>query len=87
MLKNIARSFFSTSNNSNIIFRQFFEPQSSTFTFLIGCSQSKECILIDPVDLTVKRDLQRLKELGLNLKYAINTHCHADHITGTNILK
>lgn len=43
--------------------------------------------LIDPVDVTVDRDLNLIRELGLKLIYAMNTHVHADHITGTGLLK
>jgi glyoxylase-like metal-dependent hydrolase (beta-lactamase superfamily II) len=43
--------------------------------------------LIDPVDTTVDRDLNLIKELGLKLVYAMNTHVHADHITGTGLIK
>lgn len=69
------------------IFRQLFDADSSTFTYLIGDGETREAILIDPVDLQVERDLSFVKELDLNLKYAINTHAHADHITGTGKLK
>jgi sulfur dioxygenase len=69
------------------IFRQLFEAESSTFTYLLGDGESGEAVLIDPVDLCVERDLQFVKELNLSLKYAINTHVHADHITGTGKLK
>lgn len=43
--------------------------------------------LIDPVDKTVDRDLSLVKELGLKLIYAMNTHVHADHVTGTGLIK
>jgi sulfur dioxygenase len=43
--------------------------------------------LIDPVDRTVDRDLNLIKELGLKLVYAMNTHVHADHVTGTGLIK
>lgn len=43
--------------------------------------------LIDPVDKTVDRDLSLVKELGLKLVYAMNTHVHADHVTGTGLIK
>ena len=43
--------------------------------------------LIDPVDKTVERDLALIKDLGLNLIYAMNTHVHADHVTGTGLIK
>ena len=49
---------------------------------MILCDQ-----LIDPVDRTVDRDLNLIKELGLNLVYAMNTHVHADHVTGTGLIK
>jgi sulfur dioxygenase len=69
------------------IFRQLFERESSTYTYLIGCPETKACILIDPVLETVQRDIKLISELGLTLEMAINTHCHADHITGTGQLK
>jgi glyoxylase-like metal-dependent hydrolase (beta-lactamase superfamily II) len=75
------------STTAPVIFRQLFEHESSTYTYLLGCPDSKECLLIDPVLETVDRDLQIVDELGLNLVLAINTHCHADHITGTGLLK
>jgi glyoxylase-like metal-dependent hydrolase (beta-lactamase superfamily II) len=43
--------------------------------------------LIDPVDKTVERDLSLVKELGLKLIYAMNTHVHADHVTGSGLMK
>ena len=44
-------------------------------------------LFLDPVDVTVDRDVRVLKDLGLNLIYAVNTHVHADHITGTHKLR
>ncbi|KAG8143448.1 hypothetical protein E2320_000678 [Naja naja] len=49
--------------------------------------KTKEAVLIDPVLETAKRDSTLVKQLGLNLLYAVNTHCHADHISGTGLLK
>jgi sulfur dioxygenase len=69
------------------IFRQLFDEETSTFTYLISEGPGKDAILIDPVLEQVDRDLQFVKELGVNLVYAINTHCHADHITGTGMIK
>jgi glyoxylase-like metal-dependent hydrolase (beta-lactamase superfamily II) len=66
-----------------IIFKQMFESESCTYTYLLADPTSKEAVLIDPVLETVERDLAAIKELGLTLKYAINTHVHADHITGS----
>jgi sulfur dioxygenase len=72
---------------SNVFFRQFFEGVSSTYTYLLACPETKEAILIDPVVETADRDAGYIKEMGFELKYAINTHCHADHVTGTAALK
>lgn len=71
----------------SLILRQLFEHESSTFTYLLAEQNSKEAILIDPVLETVARDQALVERLGLKLKYVINTHVHADHITGTGKLK
>jgi sulfur dioxygenase len=73
--------------DNGIIFRQLFESESSTYTYLLAENKSREAILIDPVVETVDRDVAVLERLGLKLKYCINTHVHADHITGTGMLK
>ena len=70
-----------------MLFRQLFEPQSSAYTYLLGCAQSGEAALIDPVIVTVERDLEVLGDLGLTLKYTIETHIHADHVTGAGRLR
>src|SRR4051794_31578610 len=70
-----------------MLFRQLFEPQSSTYTYLIGCDGSGEAVLIDPVLETVERDLAVLSELGLTLTYTVETHIHADHVTGASRLR
>lgn len=70
-----------------MLFRQLFESESSTYTYLLADEITKEAVLIDPVDLTVTRDLALVNDLGLNLVLALNTHCHADHITGTGEIK
>jgi len=67
--------------------KQMFDEDSSTYTYMIWDQTSKDAILIDPVDLQVDRDLEAAKELGLQLVYGVNTHAHADHITGTYLLK
>jgi glyoxylase-like metal-dependent hydrolase (beta-lactamase superfamily II) len=72
---------------STLLFRQFFDPESSTYTYLIADSQSKEAVLVDTVLEQVDRDLQVLEDLGLTLRYCLETHIHADHITGAGKLR
>jgi len=67
--------------------RQMFEHESCTFTYLLFDKKSKDCILLDPVKETVSRDLKVIGDLGLNLKYIIDTHVHADHITGAGEIR
>lgn len=69
------------------IFYQLFEHESSTYTYLIGDPITKEAALIDPVIETVDRDLKLVEELGLKLKYVLDTHVHADHITGAGEIR
>lgn len=70
-----------------MLFRQLFEPQTSTYTYLIADDQTHEAALIDPVLSQVERDFNLIKQLGLNLRYCLETHVHADHITGTAKLR
>ncbi len=70
-----------------MIFRQLFDPVSSTYTYLLGDSASGEAILIDPVLEQVRRDSALLRELGLRLAVTAETHAHADHVTGAWLLK
>lgn len=70
-----------------MIFRQLFEPLSSTYTYLLGCKETGQAILIDPVIVAVERDLAELARLGLTLACTLETHIHADHITGALELK
>ncbi|KAL5731803.1 persulfide dioxygenase [Ranunculus cassubicifolius] len=77
------------STSSKLLFRQLFEKESSTYTYLLADLNhpQKPALLVDPVDKTADRDISLIKELGLTLIYAINTHVHADHITGTGVIK
>lgn len=68
-------------------FEQLFDDESCTYTYLLWDQTSKDAILVDPVDTKVDRDLAAVEEKGLNLVFGVNTHAHADHITGTGILK
>jgi sulfur dioxygenase len=70
-----------------MIFRQLFEPLSSTYTYLVGCPETGQAALIDPVIASIDRDLDELRRLGLTLAYSIDTHVHADHITAALELK
>ncbi|MEY6432003.1 MBL fold metallo-hydrolase [Thioalkalicoccus limnaeus] len=70
-----------------MIFRQLFEPVSSTYTYLLGCPDTGQAILIDPVLPTWQRDLAELSRLSLKLVYTLDTHIHADHITAARKLR
>jgi sulfur dioxygenase len=70
-----------------MIFRQLFDRDSCTYTYLLGCERTREAILIDPVKDLVDRDVQVLTELDLTLKYTLETHVHADHITASGLLR
>lgn len=74
-------------DQSEMFFRQLFHSDTFTYTYLLACAKTKEAVLIDPVDGTVERDLKYVEQLGLKLIYGINTHVHADHVTGTGKLK
>ena len=65
-----------------LIFRQLFDPTSSTYSYLLGDGDSGEAVLIDPVYEQVPRDLALVQELGLRLTTTLDTHVHADHVTG-----
>ncbi len=70
-----------------MIFRQFFEPVSSTYSYLLASRHGGEALIIDPVLEKVDRYLQLLAELDLSLVKAVDTHLHADHITGLGALR
>ena len=70
-----------------MIFRQLFEPLSSTCTYLLGCEETGLAVLIDPVVNSIDRDLAVMQELGLKLALTLDTHIHADHITSALHLK
>jgi len=70
-----------------MIFRQLFDKETSTYTYLIADPDRCEAALVDPVLGQIERDLQLLNELGLRLRYGLETHIHADHITGTGKLR
>ena len=70
-----------------MIFRQLFEPLSSTYTYLLGCRDTGQALLVDPVLPTWQRDLDEVHRLGLELAFTLDTHIHADHITAARKLR
>lgn len=70
-----------------MIFRQLFDKESSTYTYLLGDEPSGEAALVDPVVEHVERDLKLASELGLRITAIFDTHVHADHVTGAGALR
>lgn len=70
-----------------LIMQQLFEAKSSTYTYLLADSETKEAVLLDSVLDTIDRDLKLVEELGLKLKYVIDTHVHADHVTAAGEIR
>lgn len=76
-----------TQRVNGMIFRQFFDNISCTYTYLIAARESGEAILVDPVITNVPQYLRLIKELDLALVIALDTHIHADHVTGLGTLR
>ena len=70
-----------------LVFRQLFDPQSSTYSYLLGDGRTSEALLIDPVFEQARRDAALIAELELRLVATLETHVHADHVTGAWLLK
>lgn len=70
-----------------MLFRQLFDPESSTYTYVLGCSERREAVIVDPVREQAARDLALLAETGMRLAWILETHVHADHVTGARALK
>jgi glyoxylase-like metal-dependent hydrolase (beta-lactamase superfamily II) len=70
-----------------MLFRQLFERESSTYTYLLAARPGGEALLIDPVKEDVGKYLQLIKELDLRLVFAVDTHVHADHVTALGDLR
>lgn len=73
--------------NDSLIFRQLFDEKTWTYTYLLGNPTNGAACLIDPVLERVERDLQLIQELGLRLTHVFDTHIHADHVTGSGLLR
>lgn len=69
-----------------MLFRQLFDQETWTYTYLVADETTGDAALIDPVLEQVERDLTLLDQLGLTLRYVLDTHVHADHITASGIL-
>src|SRR5579885_3789752 len=70
-----------------LVFRQLFDPPSSTYTYLLADRVGGSAVIIDPVFEQVRRDKALIDELGLTLLYSLETHVHADHVTGAWLLR
>lgn len=70
-----------------MLFRQFFDSASSTYTYLLADPATRQAVLIDPVFEQHLRDAALIRELGLQLVCTLDTHCHADHVTGAWLMK
>ncbi|MDD5461661.1 MAG: MBL fold metallo-hydrolase [Methylococcales bacterium] len=70
-----------------MIFKQLFDPETWTYTYLIADLVTKDAVLIDPVNTHIDNYIAMLEEQGLNLKYTLETHVHADHITASGRLR
>lgn len=70
-----------------MIFRQLFETETSTYSYLLGCQRTRRALLIDPVVSEIDQYLQLLQNLDLKLIYTLETHVHADHVTAAGQLR
>lgn len=70
-----------------MIFHQFFDTESSTYTYLIASTQTREAVLIDPVTSEIEQYATMIAEKNLTLSYSLDTHIHADHVTAANQLR
>lgn len=72
---------------SDLIFRQLYDATSSTYTYLLGDPESRQAVIIDTVFEQHWRDISLVRDLGLQLVAVLDTHCHADHVTGAWLMK
>jgi len=71
----------------SIVFRQLFDPPSSTYTYLLADRPGGEAVVVDPVFEQSRRDAALVAELGLTLRFTLETHIHADHVTSATLLR
>ena len=72
---------------ANLVFRQLFDAASSTYTYLLGDPDTRQAVVIDTVFEQHLRDRALIDELGLKLVAVVDTHCHADHVTGAWLMQ
>ncbi len=70
-----------------MIVRQLFDPDTSTYTYIVADPATREAAIIDSVKSQVERDIQVMEEMGVKPRYALETHVHADHVTGAGELR
>lgn len=70
-----------------MIFKQLFETETSTYSYLLGCERTKRALIIDPVASEIDDYIELLQSLNLKLIYTMETHVHADHVTGAGLLR
>jgi hypothetical protein len=73
--------------NETMLFRQLYDSESSTYTYLLADEETREAVIIDPVLEHLERDVGLIAELGLTLKNVLDTHVHADHVTAAGALR
>lgn len=70
-----------------MLFRQLFDSETSTYTYLLADEATRDAVIIDPVLAQIERDTGLVQDLGLQLRYALDTHVHADHVTALGSLR
>jgi sulfur dioxygenase len=78
---------FTPQERGGVFVHQLFDPDTSTFTYLIACPETRLALLLDPVLEQKDRDLCLVEEFGFKLKYILNTHVHADHVTSGGMIR
>src|ERR1044071_7638276 len=70
-----------------MLFRQLFDSETSTYTYLLADEATRDAVIIDPVLAQIERDVGLAADLGVELRYALDTHVHADHVTALGSLR
>jgi glyoxylase-like metal-dependent hydrolase (beta-lactamase superfamily II)/rhodanese-related sulfurtransferase len=83
----LTERFRTPRRRNDVIFRQLFDPQSSTYTYLLADEHSREAVIIDPVFENLRREIALIEELRITPRYTLETHVHADHVTGAWLLR